>query len=122
VVEPALGSAEPGQKRLLVPCEGHLSYAERHIFPGGCFFVAAPAEAGAQAGRIHDKVARVQQQRHDLPPPKPPPPTSARCPTAPTPAQLAFEPGVILTGTDIVSVLHDDLRAISAPGPPPAPA
>jgi hypothetical protein len=28
-------------------------------------------------------------------------------------AQIAFELGVILAGTDIVSVLHDDLHAIS---------
>ncbi len=28
-------------------------------------------------------------------------------------AQLAFELGVILAGTDIVSVLHNDLHAIS---------
>jgi hypothetical protein len=28
-------------------------------------------------------------------------------------AQLAFELGVILTGTDIVTVLHDDFHVVS---------
>ncbi len=61
VVAPALGSAGPGRERLLALCEGYLSYVERRVFPGGCFFVAASAEVGAQAGRVHDEVARIQQ-------------------------------------------------------------
>ena len=114
VVAPALGSAEPGRERLLGLCEGYLSYVERRVFPGGCFFVAASAEVGAQAGRVHDEVARVQQQWRDL--------LAAEARTAAEKgelpdgtdaAQLAFELGVILAGTDIVSVLHDDHHAIS---------
>jgi AcrR family transcriptional regulator len=114
VVAPALGSAGPGRERLLGLCEGYLSYVERRVFPGGCFFVAASAEVGAQAGRVHDEVARVQQQWRDL--------LAAEARTAAEkgelpdgtdPAQLAFELGVILAGTDIVSVLHDDHHAIS---------
>ena len=114
VIAPALGSAEPGRERLLGFCEGYLSYVERRVFPGGCFFVAASAEVGAQAGRVHDEVARAQQQWRDL---------LAReartaagkgeLPDGTDPAQLAFELGVILAGTDIVSVLHDDHHAIS---------
>jgi AcrR family transcriptional regulator len=114
VVEPALGSAGPGRERLLALCEGYLSYVERRVFPGGCFFVAASAEVGAQAGRVHDEVARIQQQWRDL--------LAAEARAAAgqdelsdgtDAAQLAFELGVILAGTDIVSVLHDDLHAIS---------
>jgi AcrR family transcriptional regulator len=113
VVGPALRTAEPGRGRLLALCEGYLSYVERRVFPGGCFFVAASAEVGAQEGRIHDEVARIQQQWRDL--------LSAEARTAvgqrelpegTDAAQLAFELGVILAGTDIVSVLHDDLHAI----------
>src|SRR5262249_30515563 len=61
VVGPALNATEPGQTRLLALCEGYLSYVERRVFPGGCFFVAASAELGARPGRVHDEVVRVQQ-------------------------------------------------------------
>jgi len=114
VVAPAAASAEPGRERLRALCEGYLSYVERRVFPGGCFFVAAGAEVGAQAGRVHDEVARVQQQWRDLLA------QEARAadekgelPHGTDAAQLAFELAVILAGTDIVSVLHDDLHAIS---------
>jgi AcrR family transcriptional regulator len=114
VVAPALGSAEPGRERLLALCEGYLSYVERRVFPGGCFFVAASAEVGAQAGRVHDEVARVQQQWRDLLAAEARTAAGkAELPDGTDAAQLAFELGVILAGTDIVSVLHDDLHAIS---------
>lgn len=113
VVGPAL-AAEAGRDRLLALCDGYLSYVQRRIFPGGCFFVAASAEVGARAGRVHDEVARVQQQWRDLLG------GEARAAadkgqlaTDTDPAQLAFELGVILAGTDIVSVLHDDTGAIA---------
>lgn len=114
VVAPALSSSDPGRDRLLALCEGYLSYVERRVFPGGCFFVAASAEVGARAGRVHDHVARIQQQWRDL--------LQREAQTAVAngevdadtdPNQLAFELGVILAGTNIVSVLHDDLAAIA---------
>ena len=114
VVAPALRAAGPGRARLLALCEGFLSYVERRVFPGGCFFVAVSAEVGAQAGRVHDEVARIQQQWRDLLV------QQARAaaehgelPDGTDAAQLAFELGVILAGTNLVSVLHDDLQAIS---------
>jgi len=114
VVGPALGSAEPGRERLLALCEGYLSYVERRVFPGGCFFVAAAAEVGAQAGPVHDEVARIQQQWRDLLAAEARTAVGQReLPEGTDPAQLAFELGVILAGTDIVSVLHDDLGAVS---------
>ncbi len=114
VVGPALGSAEPGRERLLALCEGYLSYVERRVFPGGCFFVAAAAEVGAQAGRVHDEVARIQQQWRDLLAAEAGAAASKReLPDGTDAAQLAFELGVILAGTDLVSVLHNDLHVIS---------
>ena len=114
VVTPAFEAAEPGRERLLALCEGFLSYVERRVFPGGCFFVAASAEVGARPGRVHDDVARVQQQWRDLLD------AEARIasergelPSGTDPAQLAFELGVILAGTNIVSVLHDDNGVIA---------
>ncbi|MGH9090057.1 MAG: TetR/AcrR family transcriptional regulator [Acidimicrobiales bacterium] len=114
VVGPTLAATSPGRERLLGLCEGYLSYVERRVFPGGCFFVAASAEVGAQPGRVHDEVARVQQQWRDL--------LLREAHAAADkgelaaddePAQLAFELGVILAGTDIVAVLHDDPGAVS---------
>ena len=46
VVTPALSAAEPGRQRLQALCEGFLSYVERRVFPGGCFFVSAAVEVG----------------------------------------------------------------------------
>jgi AcrR family transcriptional regulator len=113
VVTPALAASRPGRERLEALCEGYLSYVERRVFPGGCFFVATAAEVGARPGRVHDEVARVQQQWRDL--------LQHEAETVASngelvdsiePGQLAFELGVILAGTDIVSVLHDDTSAI----------
>ena len=113
VVLPVLGSRTPGLDQLRALCEGFLSYVERRVFPGGCFFVAASAELGARPGPVHDRVAGYQQQWRDL--------LSTQAETAhrqgelpadSDPAQLAFELGAILAGTNIVSVLHDDQSVI----------
>jgi len=113
VVTPALSGTAPGRQRLLALCDGFLSYVERRIFPGGCFFVATSAEMGARPGRVHDEVARVQQQWRDLLV------REARAaaeggelPECTEPEQIAFELGAILAGTDLVCVLHDDLGVL----------
>ena len=114
VVGPALAVTPPGRERLLALCEGYLSYVERRVFPGGCFFVAASAELGAQPGRLHDEVARVQQQWRDLLLQEAHAAADrGELSAADEPAQLAFELGVILAGTDIVAILHDDPGAVS---------
>jgi len=114
VVSPALEITEPGRARLLALCEGFLSYVERRVFPGGCFFVAAAAELGGRPGRVRDRVARVQHQWRSLVVHEAR--TAAEngeLPDDVDPAQLAFELGVILAGTNIVTVLHDDQDAIA---------
>ena len=82
---------------------------EQRIFPGGCFFVTASAEMGGRRGPVRDRVALYQRQwrqlladtarqahaPHELPP-------------GTDPDQLAFELGVILAGSDIAAVLHND--------------
>jgi AcrR family transcriptional regulator len=114
VVMPTLADTTAGRDRLLALCNGYLSYVERRVFPGGCFFVTASAEVGAQPGPVHDEVARVQQQWRDL--------LLGEARTAAEngelsveddPAQLAFELGVILAGTDLIAVLHDDSSAVA---------
>lgn len=113
VVAPSLTSTETGRERLLALCEGYLGYVERRVFPGGCFFVAVAAEVGARPGRVHDEVARVQAEWRDLLIEEA---QSAHerdeLPDRGDPEQLAFELGVILAGTNIVAVLHDDDQAI----------
>jgi AcrR family transcriptional regulator len=108
VVEPAL-ERPPGRDRLLALCDGFLDYVEGRVFPGGCFFVATSAELGGKTGRVHDRVAEYQQQWRELLA------QSAReadaedlLPAGTDPAQLAFELGALLTGTNIISVLHSD--------------
>ena len=114
VVAPALASTEPGRQRLLALCDGFLSYVERRIFPGGCFFVAAAAEVGARPGRVHDEVARIQQQWRDLLEREAALAVDhGELPPDTDPAQVAFELGVILAGTNLVSVLHDDQGVIA---------
>jgi AcrR family transcriptional regulator len=113
VVRPALASSAAGRERLLALCEGFLSYVERRIFPGGCFFVAAAAEVGGRPGRVHDEVARVQHQWRDLLLREAETAVdNGELPAGGDPAQIAFELGAILAGTNLVSVLHDDVVVI----------
>jgi AcrR family transcriptional regulator len=113
VVMPALGGHQPGLGQLRALCEGYLSYVERRVFPGGCFFVAASAEVGARKGRVHDRVAAYQQEWSDLLRLQAQAARDAdELPAATDPTQLAFELAVILAGTNVVSVLHDDRIAI----------
>jgi AcrR family transcriptional regulator len=54
------GRAAPaGARRVLSVCEAFLSYLERAVFPGGCFFVAAAAELDAKAGPVRDHLRNV---------------------------------------------------------------
>jgi AcrR family transcriptional regulator len=56
VLEPGL-TAAPGLGRLRALCEAYLSYIERGVFPGGCFFAQVLAEYDALSGPVHDEVA-----------------------------------------------------------------
>ena len=60
VIEPAL-AAGTGLRRLHALCESFLSYIERGVFPGGCFFASAMAEFDAKApGPVRDRIAECQ--------------------------------------------------------------
>ncbi|MFI7066001.1 TetR/AcrR family transcriptional regulator [Kribbella sp. NPDC050124] len=61
VIQPAL-AAEEGLPRLEQICASYLSYIERRVFPGGCFFAGMLAEFDARSGTAaHDAVASDQQ-------------------------------------------------------------
>jgi AcrR family transcriptional regulator len=108
VVQPAL-AADPGLGQLSAACEAFLSYVERRVFPGGCFFAATSLEMGARPGPVKDRLAAVQSdftallrsfaatalEQHEL---------SAH----EDPDRLAFELHAILLGADTKFVLYDD--------------
>jgi AcrR family transcriptional regulator len=112
VVQPAL-AADPGLKQLAAACEAFLSYVERRVFPGGCFFAATSLEMGARPGPVKDRLAAVQSdftallrsfaatalEQHEL---------SAH----EDPDRLAFELHAILLGADTKFVLYDDPAVI----------
>jgi AcrR family transcriptional regulator len=65
VIEPAR-AAGSGITRLHALCEAFLSYLERAVFPGGCFFAAAMAEFDSKApGPVRDRIAQCQDQWMD---------------------------------------------------------
>jgi AcrR family transcriptional regulator len=55
VVRPALDQPE-GLDRVLAFADAYLSYVERRVFPGGCFFAAADAEYASRTGRVKHKL------------------------------------------------------------------
>lgn len=55
VAEPA-GAAKPGLRKLTAMCTAWVSYLERRVFPGGCFFTAAAAEFDDRPGRVRDTI------------------------------------------------------------------
>ena len=65
VLEPGLAAPE-GLAQIEGLCEAYLSYIERAVFPGGCFFAQLLAEFDAPDGAIHDEVFTVQQGEMDL--------------------------------------------------------
>lgn len=60
VVEPALAAPE-GRARVEALCQSYLSYVERGVFPGGCFFAQLLAEFDGPPGDIHDLVVVGQR-------------------------------------------------------------
>jgi AcrR family transcriptional regulator len=55
VVGPALEQPQ-GLAQVLAFSEGYLSYLERHVFPGGCFFASVAAEVDSRDGRVTDRL------------------------------------------------------------------
>src|SRR5207247_3855694 len=62
VIAPGL-AAGSGITRLYALCEAFLSYIERGVFPGGCFFASAMAEFDCKApGPVRDRIAECQHE------------------------------------------------------------
>jgi AcrR family transcriptional regulator len=58
VVNPALEQS-PGIAQVLAFSEAYLSYLERHVFPGGCFFACVAAEVDSREGRVTDRLREL---------------------------------------------------------------
>lgn len=56
-VNPKSESAEPGLEMLNAMIAGWMSYLERGVFPGGCFFSAASAEFDGRPGPVRNLIA-----------------------------------------------------------------
>ncbi|MFD4674344.1 TetR/AcrR family transcriptional regulator [Lentzea sp. NPDC058450] len=56
-----------GMPRLRAVCEAWVSYLERNVLPGGCFFTAATTEFDDRSGRVRDALAGMNALwRRDL--------------------------------------------------------
>src|SRR5215471_15368436 len=55
VLRPGLATPR-GVGRVLALCEAFLSYVDRRVFPGGCFFEATMAEFDSKPGAVRDAV------------------------------------------------------------------
>jgi len=58
VIAPAR-AAPQGIARVWALCDGMISYSERQVFPGGCFFACTSAEFNNKPGAVRDKIAEM---------------------------------------------------------------
>jgi AcrR family transcriptional regulator len=61
VVTPALEAPE-GVERVVAFADAFLSYVERGVFPGGCFFASAAAELSSQPGPVREQIAESYRE------------------------------------------------------------
>ena len=110
------GGIPSGLRKLLAICAAWVSYLERRVFPGGCFFTAASAEFDDRPGRVRDAIAGLtslwdrdlyRQTRAAIEAGDLPPDTDAD--------QLVFELGGVIMALNHALQLHRDRTA-----PPPA--
>lgn len=108
VVGPGMAAPE-GLARLQGLCEAYLSYIERRVFPGGCFFAHLLAEFDAPDGPIHDELVAGQrgwlgllirqvEAARDL----------GELDTAVDPSQFAFEVYAPIELANYLFILFDD--------------
>ena len=103
---------EPGVGSIVALSEAFLSYLERRVFPGGCFFAALTAEFGPRSGAVKERIVEYYDewlalfeelvvQARDR----------GELAADVDPVQLAFELDAILYGANALFVLKDDERA-----------
>ena len=111
VWEPAIPAA-PGLVRLRVLCEAWISYLERGVFPGGCFFVAAAHEFDGRDGAVRDAVeSRFDAWRERLLKEAGRAVAAGDLPAGTDPGQLAFELLGLVMALNHAIQLHRDPEA-----------
>ena len=60
VIAPAR-AAPQGLPRVWALCDHMIGYAERRVFPGGCFFASASFEFHRRPGRVRDRVEEMMR-------------------------------------------------------------
>jgi AcrR family transcriptional regulator len=111
VWEPAVPAA-PGLVRLRVLCEAWISYLERGVFPGGCFFVAAAHEFDGRNGAVRDAVeSRFDAWRERLLKEAGRAVAAGDLPAGTDPGQLAFELLGLVMALNHAIQLHRDPEA-----------
>ncbi|GAA3152029.1 TetR/AcrR family transcriptional regulator [Nonomuraea roseoviolacea] len=111
VWEPVV-TATPGLPRLAALCEAWISYLEREVFPGGCFFVAAAHEFDGREGAVRDAIevrfdvwaARLRKEAGRAV-------EAGDLPGDTDPADLAFELTGLIMALNHALQLHRDPRA-----------
>lgn len=99
--------------RLREACRAQLSYTERRVFAGGCFFVGSLPEFRTRNGPVHRRLSEIldewlqflQELAGDAM-------ADGDLPAETDPAQLAFELTAILEYADLVYVFDDDTGAL----------
>ena len=105
--------AERGLAKLEAIGDLFLSYLERQVFPGGCFFAAAQAEFDTHAGSVREKLAGVhrswlgylERQVRDAQ-------DAGEISADEDPAQLVFELKAMLAMANSVFVLQRETEAL----------
>lgn len=111
VLAPAMQAPE-GLPRLQGLCERFLSYVERGVFPGGCFFASAAAEWDTRPGPVRDRLASISEGWRQLieAQVREAQEQGALRPDA-EPAQLTFEINALLGEANGRYLLHNDYDA-----------
>jgi AcrR family transcriptional regulator len=108
VVEPTETIDQP-LERLRALCEAYLSYVERRVFPGGCFFASTGAELAMQPGPVRDEIAAVHEGwRALLERSIEEAQAAGSLDEHEDPAQVAFELHAYLLMGNTAFLLHDD--------------
>jgi AcrR family transcriptional regulator len=108
VVQPTEAIADP-LERLRGLCDRFLSYVDRRVFPGGCFFASTAAEFDARPGPLRDEVAAVEQEwterlRQSIAEAQ----AAGSLDASEDPSQLAFELHAYLLMGNTAAILHND--------------
>jgi AcrR family transcriptional regulator len=111
IIAPAEAVFVP-RERIEQLCERFLSYVERLVFPGGCFFAVAAAEVGARPGPVRERIAKYQRQWMQLLERNVAEAQAAGLLDDAPASQIAFECNALLVAANTAFILHGDRTAL----------